>query len=103
MREDFPISEFNIRVGTAQGKQGIWFLLFPDMENTGYFAITQGIFFRHGKYFDCTINKKHASFFKFQKCLAMLLTALLIPLHYYKKLHPIDMYLGMYMYNHNVI
>ena len=24
-----------LRVATAQGKQGIWFLLFPDRENTG--------------------------------------------------------------------
>ena len=24
-----------VRVATAQGKQGIWFLLFPDRENTG--------------------------------------------------------------------
>ena len=30
------------RVATAQGKQGIWFLLFPDRENTGNFAVTQG-------------------------------------------------------------
>ena len=38
------------RVATAQGKQGkqgIWFLLFPDRENTGNFAVTQGKFFRH--------------------------------------------------------
>ena len=27
--------EINIRVATAQGKQGIWFLLFPDRKNTG--------------------------------------------------------------------
>ena len=32
------------RVATAQGKQGIWFLLFPDRENTGNFALTQGKF-----------------------------------------------------------
>ena len=30
------------RVATAQGKQGIWFLLFPDRENTGNFVLTQG-------------------------------------------------------------
>ena len=35
------------RVATAQGKQGIWFLLFPDRENTGNFAVTQGKFLRH--------------------------------------------------------
>ena len=26
---------FRIRVATAQGKQGIWLLTFPDRENTG--------------------------------------------------------------------
>ena len=31
-----------IRVATAQGKQGIWFLLFPDRESTGNSALTQG-------------------------------------------------------------
>ena len=36
-----------IGVGTAQGKQGIWFLLFPDRENTGNFVVTQGKFLRH--------------------------------------------------------
>ena len=30
------------RVATAQGKQGIWFLLFPDKENTGNLVLTQG-------------------------------------------------------------
>ena len=35
------------RVATAQGKQGIWFLLFPDRENTGNFVITQGKFLQH--------------------------------------------------------
>ena len=30
------------RVATAQGKQGIWFLLFPDRENTGNLILTQG-------------------------------------------------------------
>ena len=37
----------NSRVATAQGKQGIWFLLFPDRENTGNFALTQGKILRH--------------------------------------------------------
>ena len=42
------ISEITItRVATAQGKQGIWFLLFPDRENTGNFALTQGKILRH--------------------------------------------------------
>ena len=35
------------RVATAQGKQGIWFLLFPDRENTGNFALAQGEILRH--------------------------------------------------------
>ena len=35
------------RVATAQGKQGIWFSIFPDRENTGNFAVTQGKFWRH--------------------------------------------------------
>ena len=35
------------RVATAQGKQGILFLLFPDRENTGKTLLTQG------KYLDC--------------------------------------------------
>ena len=40
-------TQLNNRVATAQGKQGIWFLLFPDRENTGNFFITQGKFLRH--------------------------------------------------------
>ena len=38
------------RVATEQGKQGkqgIWYLLFPDRENTGNFVVTQGKFLRH--------------------------------------------------------
>ena len=35
------------RVAKAQGKEGIWFLLFPDRENTGNFALTQGKILRH--------------------------------------------------------
>ena len=45
------------RVATAQGKQGIWFLLFPDRENTGNFALTQGKILSHGKYFSVTQGK----------------------------------------------
>ena len=37
----------NNRVATTQGKQGIWFLLFPDRENTENFAVTQGKYFKH--------------------------------------------------------
>ena len=32
------------RVATAQGKQGIWFSIFPDRENTGKILETQGKF-----------------------------------------------------------
>ena len=46
------------RVATAQGKLGIWFLLFPDRENTGNFVLTQG------KYLDC--DYLYVNFFKFQ-------------------------------------
>ena len=38
----FLNNELNVRVATAQGKQGIWFLLFPDRENPGNFVLTQG-------------------------------------------------------------
>ena len=42
------------RVATAQGKQGIWFVLFPDRENTGNFVATQGKFLRYREnIFDC--------------------------------------------------
>ena len=37
----------NYRVATTQGKQGIWFLLFPDRENTGNLVLT---FSRQGKH-----------------------------------------------------
>ena len=38
-------TQYYSRVTTAQGKQGIWFLLFPDRENTGNFVLTQGKIF----------------------------------------------------------
>ena len=38
------------RVATAQGKQGIWYLLFPDRENTGNFVVTRKVFETRGKY-----------------------------------------------------
>ena len=44
---DGAVNSRSIRVATAQGKQGIWFLLFPDRENTGNFVLTQGKLFRH--------------------------------------------------------
>ena len=52
-----------LRVATEQGKQGIWFLLFPDRENTGNFAVTQGKFLKHREnIFDCIYHcKKHVS------------------------------------------
>ena len=39
------------RVAAAQGKQGIWFLLFPDRENTGNLVLIQGKFANTGKIF----------------------------------------------------
>ena len=65
------------RVATAQGKQGIWFLLFPDRENTGNFVVTQGKFLRHRKnIFDCIYEcKKHVSLTYFQIFLASLRSA----------------------------
>ena len=43
-----------VRVATAQGKQGIWVLLFPDRESTGNFVVTQGKFLKHREnIFDC--------------------------------------------------
>ena len=42
------------KVAMAQGKQGIWFLLFPDRESTGNFVVTQEKFLRHREnIFDC--------------------------------------------------
>ena len=41
-----------------QGKWGIWFLLFPDRENTGNFAVTQGKKIdTQGKYFSVIQGK----------------------------------------------
>ena len=40
----------NCRVATTQGKQGIWFSIFPDRENTGNFAVTRKILETQGKY-----------------------------------------------------
>ena len=43
-----------VRVATSEGKQGIWFLLFPDKENTGNFAVIQEFFLETlENYFDC--------------------------------------------------
>ena len=41
----------SVRVATAQGKQGIWFLLFPDRENTGNFVVAQSKFLRQENFF----------------------------------------------------
>ena len=49
----------SFRVATAQGKLGIWFLLFPDRENTGNFVVTQGKFLRHKEnIFDYLLTQK---------------------------------------------
>ena len=59
-------------MATAQGKQGIWFLLFPDRENTGNFVVAQGKFLRHRENI-LTINAKSMFLFTyFQNILASL-------------------------------
>ena len=65
------------RVATAQGKQGIWFLLFPDRENTGNFVIAQGKFLRHGEIFlTVFIDVKSMFLFTYlKKILALLCSA----------------------------
>ena len=51
----------------AQGKQGIWFLLFPDKENTGNFVVTQGNFLRHSEnIFDYLLTQKAWHNFSFK-------------------------------------
>ena len=56
-------------MATAQGKQGIWFLLFPDRENTGNLVVTLGKFLRHREnIFDCIYQcKKHVFLHIFSK------------------------------------
>ena len=65
------------RVATAQGKQGIWFLLSPDRENTGNFVLTQGKIWQHREnIWTVIINiKKYVYFFKIQKFFASLCSA----------------------------
>ena len=67
------------RVATAQGKQGIWFLLFPDRENTGNIAVIQGTFLRHGEnIFDCIYHcKKHVSLHIFSNFFSLALLRIL--------------------------
>ena len=46
----FAVTNCVVRVATAQekqGKQGIWFLIFPDRENTGNFCFDTGKILRH--------------------------------------------------------
>ena len=48
------VSGSNDRVVMAQGKHGIWFLHFPDRENTGNLVLTQEKkLLTQGKYLDC--------------------------------------------------
>ena len=64
------------RVATAQGKQGIWFLLFPDRENREFCSDTGKNLLTQGKYLDCDYkHKKYVYIFKFQKFLASLRSA----------------------------
>ena len=55
-------------MATAQEKQGNWFLLFPDGENTGNFTVTQGKIWRHREnILTVIINiKKYAYFLNFK-------------------------------------
>ena len=39
------VSDRVATVAMAQGKQGIWFLLFPDRKNAGNFVVTWGKYF----------------------------------------------------------
>ena len=83
-------TNYSFRVATTQGKQGIWFLLFQDRENTGNFAVTQGNFLRHREnilfwhrekfrhrenIWLWLLNKKYVYIFKFQNILALLCSA----------------------------
>ena len=42
-----------LRVATAQGKQGIWFLLFPDGKHREFCCDTGKNLLTQGKYLDC--------------------------------------------------
>ena len=66
-------------MATAQGKQEIWFLLFPDRENTGNFVVTQGKFLEHKEnIFDCIYYcKKHVSHHIFSNFLSLALLGIL--------------------------
>ena len=79
----------------AQGKQGIWFLLFPDRENTGNFVVTQGKFLRHREnIFDCIYScKKHVSLYIFSKFFS--LASLGIISHF--KLFLYELFLPIYL------
>ena len=51
----------NFRVATAQGKQGIWLLTFPDRENTGNLV---NLIFRQGKLWQHRENFENLGFFE---------------------------------------
>ena len=53
---------YNARVATEQGKQGIWFLLFPDRENREFCCNTGKIFETQGKYFWLYLSLQKACF-----------------------------------------
>ena len=94
---DMSLSDKSVtfRVATAQGKQGIWFLLFPDRENTGNFVVTQGNFLRHREnIFDCIYScKKHVSLYIFSKFFS--LASLTIISHF--KLFLYELFLPIYL------
>ena len=67
------------RVVTAQGKQGIWFLLFPDRENTGNLVLTQGKICQHSENtWTMIINIKVCLFFLISKIFSLALLGLII-------------------------
>ena len=51
----------HVRMATAQGKQGIWLLTFPDRENTGNLV---NLFFTQGKWCQHRENFENFEFFE---------------------------------------
>ena len=59
------VQNYQFWVATAQEKQAIWFLFFPDRENTGNFAVTQGKFLDTGKIFGLLLLIQELCFYLF--------------------------------------
>ena len=78
-------------MATAQGKPGIWLLLFPDRENTGNFAETPGKYFRHKEnVWTMTNNTRIMLLFVNFNFLALLCSALLVTFQVLLKFTLID-------------